>query len=199
MQQYVKEFDNVTYINSGATNALSSFSNAFYEKFTELYNSNKEIVILCIGTDRVTGDSLGPIIGYKLSRYSLGIFKHIKVYGTLESPVHAKNLQETIDKINDKHKNPLIIAIDASLGNMNYIGYLTIGEGTVKPGAGVNKNLPEVGDMFITGIVNLNGIMGSISIQHTRLGLIMKMADIIYYGIISGIGRANFDFQKVDI
>lgn len=193
MQSSAKECEKVTYINSHDKNALSSFSNAFYGHFTELYNSKRQVIVLCIGTDRVTGDSLGPIIGYKLSRYSLGIFKSIKVYGTLESPVHAKNLEETISIIYSSYKNPLVIAIDASLGSLSYVGYLTIGEGTVKPGAGVNKDLPAVGDMFITGIVNLNGIFGSMSIQHTRLGLIMKMADIIYYGIVAGLGRAELN------
>ena len=196
MQNAVEQFGNVTYINSDAKSALSSFSEAFYGCFTELYTEGRQVIILCIGTDRVTGDSLGPIIGYKLSRYSSGVFKEMKVYGTLESPVHAKNLKETIDEIHETYSNPLIVAIDASLGNLNYVGYLTLGEGTLKPGAGVNKDLPEVGDMFITGIVNLNGIMGSISIQHTRLGLIMKMADIIYYGIVNGIRRVNYIKQN---
>ena len=29
---------------------------------------NQEIIILCIGSDRSTGDSLGPLIGYKLKK-----------------------------------------------------------------------------------------------------------------------------------
>ena len=29
----------------------------------------KEIIILCIGSDRITGDSLGPLIGQQLSRH----------------------------------------------------------------------------------------------------------------------------------
>jgi len=192
------EQDNVTYINSDSKTALSSFSHAFYGHFTELYDENRQVIMLCIGTDRVTGDSLGPIIGYKLNRYSAGIFKEIKVYGTLESPVHAKNLKETIDEIYSTYENPLVIAIDASLGNMNYVGYLTLGEGTIKPGSGVNKDLPEVGDIFITGIVNINGIMGSVSIQHTRLGLIMKMADIIYYGLVNSMGKVSYSKRQAE-
>ena len=48
-----------------------------------------EIVFLCIGSDRVTGDCLGPYVGYRLSQHQLpGIF----VYGTLNQPVHAVNL-----------------------------------------------------------------------------------------------------------
>ena len=43
----------------------------------------KEIIILCIGSDRITGDSLGPLIGYQLSPYCSRIFH---VYGTLDEP-----------------------------------------------------------------------------------------------------------------
>ena len=31
-------------------------------------DSNQETIILCVGSDRSTGDSLGPIIGYKLKK-----------------------------------------------------------------------------------------------------------------------------------
>ena len=45
-----------------------------------------EILFLCIGTDRSTGDSLGPLVGHSLSRFTL---PHARVYGTLDRPVHA--------------------------------------------------------------------------------------------------------------
>ncbi len=50
-----------------------------------------EIVFLCIGSDRVTGDCLGPYIGHLLTPHETG---HIFVYGTLSSPVHALNLEK---------------------------------------------------------------------------------------------------------
>ena len=53
-----------------------------------------DVVILCIGTDRSTGDSLGPIVGYKLLNRIIPDSRKltengITVYGTLDSPVHA--------------------------------------------------------------------------------------------------------------
>ena len=63
------------------------------------------IVLLCIGTDRSTGDSLGPLIGYKLSRRKL---RGLTIYGTLNSPVHAMNLEETLAHIKEKHPNACI-------------------------------------------------------------------------------------------
>ncbi len=120
------------------------------------------------------------MIGYKLKHIA---FQNLVVYGDLDKPIHAKNLVETIDMIYEQNKNPLIIAIDACLGKTEHIGYLTVGLGSVKPGAGVKKNLPPVGDIFITGIVNFSGMMDMVILQNTRLNLVMKMAEIISDGI----------------
>jgi len=39
--------------------------------------------------------------------------------------------------------------------------------------------LPPVGDMHITGIVNVGGFMEYFVLQNTRLSLVMKMSHII--------------------
>ena len=57
----------------------------------ELERGKKGVVFLCIGTDRSTGDSLGPLIGYKLKGKEEA---DIPVFGTLERPVHAMNLDD---------------------------------------------------------------------------------------------------------
>ena len=59
-----------------------------------------EIVFLCIGSDRVTGDCLGPYIGHLLTPHETG---HIFVYGTLSSPVHALNLEKISSVIKKFH------------------------------------------------------------------------------------------------
>ncbi|WP_279238009.1 spore protease YyaC [Candidatus Galacturonibacter soehngenii] len=138
------------------------------------------IIVLCIGTDRVTGDSLGPLVGYKLSKSRL---HNVKVYGTLENPVHALNLADTTKEIYKKYSNPFIIAIDASLGNSNHLGYITLGKGPLTPGSGVKKTLLPVGDIFITGIVNVSGVLDNLVLQTTRLDTVMTLADCISLGI----------------
>lgn len=136
--------------------------------------------MLCIGTDRVTGDSLGPLVGYKLSQSRLN---SVKIYGTLENPVHALNLADTTKEIYNTYTNPFIIAIDASLGNSNHLGYITLGKGPLTPGSGVKKTLLPVGDIFITGIVNVSGVLDSLILQTTRLDTVMTLADCISLGI----------------
>ncbi|NLA06754.1 MAG: DUF1256 domain-containing protein, partial [Firmicutes bacterium] len=47
------------------------------------------------------------------------------------------------------------------------------------PGTGVSKTLPPIGDIHVTGIVNVGGYMEYLVLQNTRLSVVMKMADII--------------------
>jgi putative sporulation protein YyaC len=142
--------------------------------------SSRPIVIICIGTDRSTGDSLGPLVGTLLEEKRLSSFY---VYGTLENPVHAVNLAEKLDEIKKLHFNPFIIGIDACLGRLKSVGVIQSGDGPVKPGAGVNKDLPEVGHIHITGIVNVSGFMEFFVLQNTRLHLVLNMARTIANGI----------------
>lgn len=140
-----------------------------------------ELVFLCIGSDRITGDCLGPYVGYQLSRYEArGIF----VYGTLSQPVHALNLEKVSGHIRQCHPDALVIAIDASLGQKKHLGYVTIGNGALYPGAGVQKELPPVGDIHITGIVNIGGILEHMTLQTTRLSTVIGMAETITRGIL---------------
>lgn len=139
-------------------------------------------VLVCIGTDRSTGDSLGPLVGTKLQEARHNYFK---VLGTLDNPVHASNLAEYLNII-DQMENPFVIAIDACLSNIDNVGYINLGEGALKPGAGVNKHLPPVGNLHITGIVNVGGFMEYFVLQNTRLNIVMKMANIISQGIDQG-------------
>lgn len=139
-----------------------------------------DMIIVCVGTDRSTGDSLGPLIGSKLQQHSL---PGITVYGTLDHPVHAMNLESTLQRIKEKHARPYILAIDACLGDLKSVGQITLGQGALKPGAGVQKKLPEVGQLHLTGIVNVGGFMEYFVLQNTRLSLVMHMAEKIAQAI----------------
>jgi len=169
------------YIDINSATAFRDFSDALYGHIVKAVQAGfKSIVFVCIGTDRSTGDSLGPLVGYKISDLRR---KNVYVYGNLENPVHAKNLDQVIKRIAEECENPFIIAIDACLGSMDHIGYVGIGEGPVKPGSGVNKELPPVGDMHVTGIVNFGGFMDFLVLQNTRLHMVMKIADLVASGI----------------
>lgn len=184
-------------VNINMPMAYIDFSSLLVKYLNEFYTyPYNELVILCIGTDRSTGDSLGPLIGYRLKNHLLK-YPNVFVYGTLDEPVHAKNLDEKINLVYSNHEAPFIIAIDACLGKMDRIGYIKIGNGPLKPGAGVNKDLTAVGDLHITGIVNLSGYMEYLVLQNTRLSLVMKMAETISEGLKFSLWKFNSQRQLV--
>lgn len=176
--------NNVYYYNAEDYASSAQFGQAFFSILRERIAPNQPLVFLCIGSDRATGDSLGPLIGYKLEQHPN---RNYTVYGTLENPVHAKNLATVVEQIHSRHNHPYIVAIDASLGKQSHIGYYTLGIGSLKPGAGVGKDLISVGDAFITGIVNLSGLLDRMLLQTTRLHTVMSLADRIYLGIRYGL------------
>lgn len=180
--------------NSGTIRIPHSDKDASERVATELQSRiqltpKQQIVFVCIGTDRSTGDSLGPLVGTLLEEKPIFPFY---VYGTLDDPIHAVNLTEKMSEIKERHSNPFIIGIDACLGRLKSVGSIQVADGPVKPGAGVNKNLPEVGDIHITGIVNVSGFMEFFVLQNTRLNLVLKMAKTI----ANGIHEASIQYQR---
>lgn len=133
----------------------------------------KEYVVVCIGTDRSTGDSLGPLTGSFLQDDKP---RHFTVYGTLHDPVHAMNLENYLRLIKKQHRNPYVIAIDACLGKSSSVGNIILGKGALKPGAALNKLLPQIGNIHLTGVVNISGFMEFSILQNTRLSIVVDMA-----------------------
>lgn len=165
--------------------AAEALARAVFEFGSRHLTSTGEIVVLCIGTDRSTGDALGPLIGSHLveDRPLSGC----TVLGTLDNPVHATNLADTVHWVNEQFERPLVLAVDACLGRVESVGLLTVGAGSLKPGAAVNKTLPEVGQVYVTGVVNVGGFMEFLVLQNTRLSLVCRMARVASGGIAQGV------------
>lgn len=66
------------------------------------------------------------------------------------------------------------MAIDASVGSPDHVGFATLGKGALQPGLGVSKELMEVGDISITGIVGGPGSHDPVMLQSVRLSMVMK-------------------------
>ncbi|HBQ25665.1 MAG TPA: spore protease YyaC [Syntrophomonas sp.] len=164
---------------------FNKIEKAIYANMQDV-ESGRELVFLCIGTDRATGDCLGPLVGSRLKSLS----PSTAVYGTLETPVHATNLQETLDEIFALYAQPFVIAVDACLGYANRIGYINVRRGSLKPGTALNKTLPAVGDFHVSAVVNVGGFFEHMVLQNTRLFIVSKMADIIAKGLY--LARVKF-------
>lgn len=186
----------IQYFNPDDRQALIRFTKSLRNLLEKHFSTERDIVLVCIGSDRATGDCLGPIVGHKLKSYERFLKKiSFHLYGTLEKPIHAKNLEATINFIQLYHPDSLIIAVDASLGVMEHVGYITLSEGSLTPGVGVDKNLPAIGDICITGIVNLSGFGGQMLLQTTHLHLVMQLADFISTGLYRSLSSQASQFR----
>lgn len=176
---FVKEHK-IYYFNAKRDLCPIQFSKKFSELLQPFLPFYEQIIFICIGTDRAVGDCLGPMVGEKLAK---SISHPCMVYGTLKHPIHAQNLIAFLSEIRSKHPRGLFIAIDASLGEEKHLGYITLEKGPLKPGLGVSKDLPEIGHLCITGIVNFYGTFDPFLSQTTRLYLVMSLVEAIRLGI----------------
>lgn len=141
-----------------------------------LCKTSKEIIFLCIGSDRSTGDSLGPMVGTMLREKNIPL----PVYGTLQEPVHALNIKRVLKDIHETYAEPFILGIDACLGDEREVGFIFIKEGSFIPGNALNKVLPSVGNYHMKAIVNYLDPMSPIqSLNSTRLYTVLKLAEIM--------------------
>ena len=153
--------------------------------------------IVCIGTDKCIIDSLGPLTGTLLMKENV----KADIYGTLDKPVHAMNINEYMKSLKKK-KYKRIIAVDACLSNKKSQGIIEVREGPITPGKGIGKMLPEIGDLSIIGIVDSSDKEFHDLIQDTRLSLIYEMAEIICQGILNGYNMSqseSFDQASISI
>lgn len=139
------------------------------KKFKE--SKKNEIIIVNIGTDKSIGDSYGPFCGSFLKEklYSF------PVYGTLENPIHALNLESKLGQIKDKHNNAFIIALDAcATKKKNSLNKILIENKPIQPGEGVDKELTRVGDLSIKYVCCVYNSFTIDNLQNFNLGTIYK-------------------------
>lgn len=107
-------------------------------------------VVICIGSDKISGDALGPLVGGLLrNKYSIPC----PVYGTETKPVNGVNLPEYRKMIENYHNSSTIIAIDAAVGLKSELGKIKIRKGGIKAGGAINSPHELFGSIGILGVV----------------------------------------------
>lgn len=168
---------------------LQPIKESLLKHIRSVKKSYDKIIILNIGTDRCTGDSFAPLLGTILKQRGFN-YPNVEIVGDLHFPVHAQNLVETINNIDQD--NSLIIAVDASLTECGEIGTYTISNGKIKAGLGVGRDLPHIGDVAIAGTVAHTGadrFDNLAIIKNVRLSLVWKMAEVLSVAIEQAIGE----------
>ena len=110
----------------------------------------RETVVVCIGSDKVAGDMLGPLVGTSLrEEYRLSC----PVYGCVGESVNGVNLEEYLAMIRVRHAGSRVIAVDAALGKKEDIGNVRLKKGGIKAGGALAREGEKVGDLGVIGVV----------------------------------------------
>lgn len=163
--------------------SFSTFSthtqDGIFQALKQLTPNGAKPIFICIGSDLVLGDSLGPLVGTMLKSRGAKSF----IYGTLNFPITAKEVEYAGKHLKQMHPNAISIAIDAAVGNPNDVGLIRVCDKGLKPGLGVNKDLGVVGDLSIIAVVAAKSLQNAHLFNLTRLNLVYKMAEVITSGI----------------
>lgn len=134
----------------------------------------KEIVIVCIGSELVVGDSLGPKVGSLLKeQYNVNSF----VYGRRGMTVNASNIGDFRLFINTYHSNATVIAIDACLGGKADIGKIKLTKSGIRAGLAVGRSEESIGAIGVLAIVAERGKDNLNVLSGVSLELVDNMAD----------------------
>ena len=109
----------------------------------------KNVVFVCVGTHKIVGDSLGPLVGEELRKRNVNAY----VYGTRRRPITALNLHGYRKMLNTYHRGDIVVAIDATMGSLEDVGKLKVVEGGLRPAGAFRKNAGRLGDIGIMAIV----------------------------------------------
>ena len=119
----------------------------------DLSKDYSNVIILCIGTKRIVGDSVGPLIGENIKYLEN---EYIKIYGALENTINFNNAQNILTEIYKKFENPYIITIDAALGNKENMGQVVLNKGYIKIGKALEKSICFYSNLNIKCVVGKN-------------------------------------------
>ena len=171
-------------------------SEGIFQSLIDCNQKNKKPIFICIGSDLVLGDSLGPLVGTFLRAKNINSY----VYGTLNYPITAKEVEYARTYLKQMHPDSIAIAIDAAVGNADDTGLIRVINKGLKPGLGVDKHLGSVGDISIIGVVAGKSLQNYNLFNLTRLNLVYKMAEKIADGIEKYLSyfstNSNFLTQK---
>lgn len=149
------------------------------------------IVFLCVGTNKIIGDAIGPIIGDNLKKLEN---KFMRVYGTTNNTLNFSNAQSIIKKVYIEHKKPFLITIDAALSNKEKKGKIFIGNGLIKIGNALEKNISFYSDITIKCVVGnyfYNKKQNIDELENADISSLLMMSKIVSNGIMNVLKKFN--------
>ncbi len=150
-------------------------------------------VIVCVGTDLVSGDCLGPLVGRMLIDRNAPTY----VYGTFSYLVNAKNVNGVNRFVRESHKGRKILAIDSCVGSREEIGKITVQNSGIYPAAASGKDFPVLGDLSITAVTT-DSRPDRKAFSTVRLGFIFDMAKVIADSVLSALSYSTPYYRTVN-
>ena len=174
--------------NKLASDGIALSTHKLLVEKASLRSENKTLlsalpVVVCVGSDLAIGDSLGPLVGSMLRFKTQGLGAYI--YGSLSSPVTAKEVKYIAKFLKRTHADRQIIAVDAAVGEESDVGLIKVNDMPLKPGSGASKDLGKFGDITVMGVVAEKSIGNYALLHSTRLRLVYKMAEQISSALAS--------------
>ena len=157
--------------------------NNISEKIINIINRKKKIdkpkfTFLCIGTDKITGDALGPIVGSNIENFIISKkIDNVKVKGNLENPLCNKNINE-YKNIDDS----ITILVDAAVSNSYEVGNIIVEENSTKIRYALKDMKKIPADISVKVVVSKNledEYLNFFMLQNIKLGTIIKLSEIV--------------------
>lgn len=144
------------------------------------YQKFSHIIILCIGTNKIIGDSIGPMVGQVL--YKELKYDKIIVLGNMIETINFKNAKQLIESIFKEYTKPFIITIDSALGKEDMVNQIVINKGIVKIGKSLGRSICYYSNINIKGVVGVDKkdkYENIKTLQNVDLELITKLSTTI--------------------
>lgn len=150
------------------------------KQLSYLLEDKNKIDIVCFGTPRILGDSIGPLIGTMIEHLQSN---KVNIVGTLDRPIISTNFHERIKEI---RQDSFVIAIDAALlKSFDREPRIVISKGGLMPGAAVTTGKPEIGDIHIKCMM-AKSVHELITIDHEKVHYFAAVITTALRIILSG-------------
>ncbi len=160
---------------------VTNFGSRLYR--LNLKNNFSNIIFICVGSNKIVGDSLGPMVGLKLTKK---LNTKVSIIGTMSEPVNYINIKKITQNIKSNYANPCIISIDSAMGKNEDIGKVIVNWGGTVLGKAVNKGIYFNSHINIKGIVakcNEDILINLQELNSISVIKIEKLSNIVSEGI----------------
>ncbi len=156
----------------------------------------KEFCFLCVGTDKVVGDAVGPLVGSNLKKYiDKNSIKNINIIGNLDNPLTNNNIE------NFNNLKSVKILIDSAISSSYNVGDIIVEEKSNKLNSAFFEEKAINYDISIKAVVannKFNSVLNLISLQSVSIKTIINMSEKITKEMCKVIDENCINLSKVE-